>query len=670
VTTGEPEADPALAELAAAHGVATDYLDYVKRRVPVRPESVVAALAALGVDASSPAAIRDALAAERDRSGSPPAIVVLRESQRRTLDIAGRARLVLETGEGRDLASTIGGVAIPAGLPLGWHRLDTTDGEIPVVVAPDRLPAPARRQWGWAVQLYAAASSTSWGIGDLADLRRLGEWSAARGAGVVLVNPLHAGAPTLPVQPSPYYPSSRRWANPLYLRIDETPAYAAAPADVRASVDALRPAVGGERLDRDAVWATKQAALHALWPYADRPDLDRIDADLRDFATWCALTEALGRDWREWPDDYRRATNPAVAAARRELADRAGFHAWQQLLLDRQLGDVQRALTTGGMSIGVVHDLAVGIDPAGADGWALQDALAHGARIGAPPDGFNQQGQDWGMPPWHPRRLAELHYAPLRDMLRSLLRHAGGVRIDHVLGLFRAWWIPASGTARDGTYVSYDADALLGIVTLEAARAGAMVIGEDLGTVPPGVRRSLDERGVLGTSVLWFERDEPSDGKPGRLVPPNRWREDAVASVTTHDLPTARGWLRGEHVRIRAELGLLDDAAAEWESWRRERAELVALMTELGLVAAGADEDALVLGLHAFVAATGCRVVLAAPADAIGDLRQPNLPGTTDEYPNWRLPITDASGRVLLLDDLLADPRVERLAAVLDAAVR
>jgi 4-alpha-glucanotransferase len=322
------------------------------------------------------------------------------------------------------------------------------------------------------------------------------------------------------------------------------------------------------------------------------------------------------------------------------------------------------------MAIGVVHDLAVGTDPAGADGWALQDALAHGARIGAPPDSFNQQGQDWGMPPWHPRGLAELGYAPVRDMLRSLLRYAGGVRIDHVLGLFRAWWVPADGSARDGTYVSYDADALLGVITLEAAKAGAVVIGEDLGTVPPGVRRTLRERGVLGTSVLWFERDQPADGKPGGLVPPNRWREEAAASVTTHDLPTALGWLRGEHVKVRASLGLLDDPDAELASWQRERTELVALLVDHGLTRSDADEDALVLALHTFLAATPCRVVLAAPADAVGDLRQPNLPGTTDEYPNWRLPIADAAGRAMFLGDLLADPRTSRLAAVLDAAVR
>lgn len=660
-TSPDPALDPALAELAAAHGVATEYRDHLRRRVAIRPESVVAALDALGVDPSSPTPSNDAL----------PPVVVLRTSEQRALPVTGRSRLVLETGDSRELAAGADGrLLLPAGLPLGWHRLDTSDGELPVVVAPDRLPSPPRRHWGWAVQLYAAPSRDSWGAGDLADLRTLGEWSAEQGAGLVLVNPLHAVAPGLPVEPSPYYPSSRRWTNPLYLRLEDTAAYAAAPSDVRAAVDAMRPAVVGDRLDRNAAWAARQAALTALWPYAERPDVDRLDVDLRDFATWCAIAEALGRDWQAWPAELQRPASPAVATARRDLADRVSFHAWQQVLLDEQLSEVQRALATAGMAVGVVHDLAVGIDPAGADGWALQDALAHRARIGAPPDSFNQQGQDWGMPPWHPRRLAELGYAPIRDMLRSLLRHAGGVRIDHVLGLFRAWWIPAGGSARDGTYVSYDADALLGVVTLEAARAGAMVIGEDLGTLPAGVRRTLRDRGILGTSVLWFEREQPAGGQPGRLVRPERWRDEAAASVTTHDLPTALGWLRGEHVRIRAELGLLDDPDAERESWQRERDELVGLLRDLGLIAADAAEAEIVVALHAFLGLTRCRVVLAAPGDAIGDVRQPNLPGTTDDYPNWRLPLTDENGQVVLLDDLLADPRVARLAAVLDAAVR
>ena len=265
------------------------------------------------------------------------------------------------------------------------------------------------------------------------------------------------------------------------------------------------------------------------------------------------------------------------------------------------------------MSIGVVHDLAVGTDPAGADAWALQDALALGARIGAPPDTFNQQGQDWGMPPWHPRRLAELGYAPLRDMLRGLLRHAGGVRIDHILGYFRMWWVPADGTARDGTYVSYDAEALLGVVASKPSGPARSSSVRTSGTVTPTYAASSAGRHVLGTSVLWFERKDPVDGAAGPLRPLPEWREGAAASVTTHDLPTALGWLRGEHVRVRADLGVLDDPAAEEKSWQAEREELVELLRASGLVGADPTEEELVEALTAAVAATPSQVVLAAP---------------------------------------------------------
>jgi 4-alpha-glucanotransferase len=273
---------------------------------------------------------------------------------------------------------------------------------------------------------------------------------------------------------------------------------------------------------------------------------------------------------------------------------------------------VQQAATDAGMSVGIVHDLAVGTDPAGADAWALQDALALGAHIGAPPDGFSQQGQDWGMPPWHPRRLEELGYAPLRDLVRGLLRHAGGVRIDHILGMFRAWWVPAGGSARDGTFVHYDADAMLAVIALEAHRAGAVVVGEDLGTVPRYVPDTLAAGGVLGSAVLWFEREDPTDAGPGVRRPIEQWREPAMASVTTHDLPTALGYLRGEHVRVRAELGLLDDPVRERRSWQADRAELIGWLIDAGLVDAYAREPDLLRAMHLALVRTPSRLVMAA----------------------------------------------------------
>jgi 4-alpha-glucanotransferase len=317
------------------------------------------------------------------------------------------------------------------------------------------------------------------------------------------------------------------------------------------------------------------------------------------------------------------------------------------------------------MVVGVIHDLAVGVDAGGADAWALQDALALGTTVGAPPDSFNQNGQDWGLPPWRPDRLRALAYVPYRDVVRGVLRHAGGIRIDHVMGLFRLWWVPSGSSAAHGTYVSYDADAILGVLALEATRAGALVVGEDLGTVEDRVRRALDATGVLGSAVLWFERDDVT----GAFLAPATWRRGALATVTTHDLPTAAGFLAEEQVRVRYELDqLAHSLEEEQERVREERTALLTMLTDTGLLDAY-DGDA-VLAMHGALADSPCAVVLAAFGDAVGDLRQPNLPGTVDEYPNWRLPVADGSGRPIPLEELLDDPGVRRLAALLADGVR
>ncbi|MCW2543342.1 MAG: 4-alpha-glucanotransferase [Frankiales bacterium] len=310
------------------------------------------------------------------------------------------------------------------------------------------------------------------------------------------------------------------------------------------------------------------------------------------------------------------------------------------------------------MGIGVMHDLAVGVDSWGADAWALQDVLALGTTVGAPPDSFNQKGQDWGLPPWRPDRLRERGYGPFRDMVRGVLRHAGGIRIDHVMGLSRLWWVPRGSPPDEGTYVAQDARALLGIAALEADRAGAVIVGEDLGTVEDQVRELLDEVGVLGSAVLWFETDDD-----GTYHPPRAWRRQAAASVTTHDLPTAAGWLADEHVRVRHELEQLGHSLEEeTERVADDRERLLAMLRAEGLLEPGGD---VVLAMHRALLASPCQVVLAAYGDAVGDLRQPNLPGTVDQYPNWRLPVADGSGRPLALEELLAHPGVRKLTSVL-----
>jgi 4-alpha-glucanotransferase len=451
----------------------------------------------------------------------------------------------------------------------------------------------------------------------------------------VLLNPLHAITPVPPVQPSPYTPSSRRFGTPLALRITDLDAYARADAATRAEVDALRPEQAGGRIEHDRVWAAKRAAAELLWRADGRPEPTDAPADLWEFARFCALAERFGARWSRWPADLRHPDAPGVAPMCAELAPRVAFHAWLQQQVQLQLAGVLEAARA--VDVQVVHDLAVGCDPEGADGWALQDVLALGVRVGAPPDAFSQQGQDWGLPPWRPDRLDATGYAAYRDLLRALLHQADGLRIDHVAGLFRLWWVPPGESADRGTYVHYDAEVMLAVLTLEAHRAGALVIGEDLGTVEPEVTEALAERRMLGSSVLWFTRDLDAPGEP--LLPPGRWNEESVATVSTHDLPTAAGFLRGEHVRVRAELGLLDDVPAEEAKAARERAELLDLLRSEGLITGDPDEPALIVAIHALLARSRSRLVLISPYDVVGEVRQPNLPGTVDQYPNWRLPL-------------------------------
>ena len=635
--------DDDLAALAAAHGVATSYRDGDRREVVVDPEVVVRVLGLLDVDATTPEACRAALATAPAPDRLPGTIALRTDRSR---PVPGAGTLTTEDG---DVVEVDG--ELPAGLPLGYHVLDLGGRTATVVVAPPALPEPPRT-WGWMLQLYALHSRSSWGIGDLGDLREFADWTGdTHGADAILLNPLHAITPVPPVQPSPYTPSSRRFTTPLALRVTDLDTYATADAATRAEVDALRPETVGDRIAHDRVWAAKRAALELLWRSAGRPEPQDAGEDLWEFATYCALAERWGGRWTLWPSGLRDPRSAEVAAARRELAPRVAFHAWVQQQTQAQLGAARAAARDAGMRIGLIGDLAVGCDPEGADAWALQDVLALGVSVGAPPDAFNQRGQAWGLPPWRPDRLDATGYAAYRDLLRALVSHADGLRIDHVAGLFRLWWVPPGQGPDRGTYVYYDADAMLAVLTLEAQRAGAIVVGEDLGTVEPEVTEALQERNMLGSTVMWFVRDEVSPGMP--LLPPDRWAEQAVATISTHDLPTAPGFLRGEHVRARAELGLLDDVPAEQARAAAERAELVALLVTEGLLdSPDAPEDAIVVAMHRMLGRSRCRLALVAPYDLVGEVRQPNLPGTVDEYPNWRLPLGAS------LEDLRHDSRI------------
>jgi 4-alpha-glucanotransferase len=629
--------DVDLTSLAHAHGVATSYEDWHREEREVSPASVVGVLGLLGVDATSPAAIRAALAAVPAAQDLPGTVVVRTGTTR---PLPGPSRITLEDGTVREVAEIP--AQIPADLPLGWHRLRHGDREVTLVVVPVELPEPPET-WGWMLQLYALRSAGSWGIGDLGDLRTFIKHS--HGAGLVLLNPLHAITPTLPVPPSPYSPSSRRFANPLYLRIADTAEYQGANAGTRDRIDALRPP-NRDLIDYTEVWRAKLAALELLWPLATPPDRES-DPGLTDFAVFCALAEKHGPNWQEWPAEPGEPDD-----------DRVAFHVWVQHLVEQQLEAAKQAAAD--MPIGVVLDLAVGIDPSGADGWLLQDVLAAGVHAGAPPDAFNQLGQDWGLAAWRPDRLIETGYAAYRDMLRRIFRHAGGLRVDHVAGLWRLWWVPPGMGPAEGTYVHYDPEAMLGILALEAHRAGAVVIGEDLGTVLPEVTEGLERMNMLGSAVLWFTRDW--DAPDGPYIPAADYPRNALATVSTHDLPTAAGFLVGEQVRVRARLGQL---AGSVEDERRtadaDRAQLLAALTAEGLITPASTPEEIVVAMHEFLARTPCRLVTASLYDVLGVLDQPNLPGTTDQYPNWRMPITTT------LEQIQVDPRVARIAALLGA---
>ena len=638
--------DADLVALAEAHGVATWYEDWRRQNREVSSASVIGVLSLLGVDASTPVAVKRALAAVRTAREQLklPGTVVVRQGTSRTL--ASPGTIVLEDD------TEIAAAEVPNDLPLGWHRLLVGEQDVTLVVVPTELPE-APQTWGWMLQLYAMHSAGSWGMGDLGDLREFVRHS--HGAGLVLLNPLHAITPTLPVPPSPYSPSSRRFANPLYLRVADTDAYRRADPALRAQVDALRPAPTASGLiDYTAVWQGKRAALQLLWPLAGKVDLD-TDPGLTDFATFCALAEVHGPNWQEWPESLRRPDAPAVRAARH--SDRVAFHVWLQHLLEAQLGAANAAAVEQGMSVGIVHDLAVGIDPSGADGWLLQDVLAAGVHAGAPPDAFYQLGQDWGLAAWRPDRLIETGYAAYRDMLHRIFRRAGGLRVDHVAGMWRLWWVPPGMGPAEGTYVHYDPEAMLGILALEAQRAGAVVIGEDLGTVLPMMTEGLERMNMLGSAVLWFTRDYDDPAAP--FVPAAKYPRNALASISTHDLPTAAGFLAGEQVRVRAELGQLAGTIEdEWKDAAKDRAALLDLLTADGLITKTSSTGEIIVAMHEFLARTPCRFVTASLYDTLGELKQPNLPGTQDEYPNWRMPLTAS------LEQIEADPRRPAVAAV------
>lgn len=703
--------DPQLAELAEHFGIASEFWDWKGRHTQISEQTIIEVLKSLEIDASTPEARQ--LAVEelqlRPWRRRLPACVVLEQGQPGWVNVhvasgADAALSIrLESGESRDAWQVsndapdreVDGVwtgeatfQLPSDLPLGYHRLvlrsQDNEAESSLVVTPSFLGLPpgmnGRRIWGYATQLYSVRSQDSWGVGDLTDLADLSVWSATQQyAGYVLVNPLHAAQPKPPVEPSPYLPTSRMYVNPLYIRPEEIAEYAHLSDEDRARIKALRTELvasldGVDEVRRDAAWQAKEEALRIIFRAGTKPTrqmafedfLRREGRQLRDFATWCALYAEYGQDWRSWPAELQRPSSPQVADFGREKADEVRFYCWLQWIAETQLSTTQQLARDAGMPVGIVSDLAVGVNASGAETWMLSDVFAQGCTVGAPPDQFNQIGQDWGQPPWRPDRLAELAYAPFRQMVQGVLRHAGGLRVDHIIGLFRLWWVPQGLSAKEGTYVRYDHDALIGILALEAHRAQALVVGEDLGTVEPWVREYLSRRGLLGTSVMWFE-----NGTDGQPLPPEQWREYAMSSVTTHDLPPTTGYLAGDHIRLRDELGMLTESLEEeLEHGRAEQQAMIDALVAHGALspedAEARDVEQIVLAMHRMLSWTPSKVLNAALVDAVGDRRTQNQPGTIDEYPNWRVPLSGPEGQPLSLEEVFTSERANRLAAVMN----
>jgi len=564
-----------------AWGIDDGWMDTEDRWHAAPPETVEAIRAVMG----DPARGRPTLVV---RPGDQPAL-------------PGPVHLRLE--DGLDVGEI---ERLPPDVPLGIHALIPLDGghATSLVVSPGRCHLPTDlRTWGVTMQVPTARSRQSWGIGDLADVRAVAGWLGGLGAGLLALSPLHAPTPVHPIASSPYYPSSRRWRSPLLLRVDEVPG--GATEEVAALAAQARALLTQDLVDRIRSWTLQRRALDGIFaarPQAERDELRAWRSDqgeaLEGWARFCALAERHGPSWRLWPAALRHPESPEVARAAHELADRVTFHAWLQLLVEHQLEAAR------GAGPRLLQDLAVGVDPGGADAWLWQDLLADGFSIGAPPDEFEPQGQTWGLPPWVPWRLRDLGYRPLADLLRASLGSGGGLRIDHVMGLSRLFWVPEGGSPSDGAYVRFAERDLLDLVALESARAASIVVGEDLGTVEPAFRAELRSTGILSTRVVWFEH-----------APPETWPSEALAMVTTHDLPTLAGLCSGED----APPGM--------------RANLEALIGAVD----GRPVPEVAVEVHRRLGRSPAALAAATLEDLLGVHERPNRPGTTsaDRPQNW-----------------------------------
>jgi 4-alpha-glucanotransferase len=601
--------------------------------------------------------------------------------------------------------------ALPQDLPLGYYQMVVSarggtvnrEAAFRLIVAPDRCYVPealqrGTRLWGVALQLYSLRSNRNWGIGDFQDLATLVDWTGKQGATVIGLNPLHALKNSMPYHISPYSPNSRLFLNELYIDVEQV-VECQTSAEVRrlladpSFLAQIEKARTSEFVEYDIVASVKRTALDLCYRSFLRDNFDGGEPELkphtergRRFSDYVreegaplahfALFQALEEDqqkmptlcsvWTDWPAPYRIADAEAVEEFRRRHMDRVRFFQYLQWLAADQLRGLVAKTGESGMTIGLYHDLALGSNRDGADGWRFQDVLAMTADCGAPPDAFAPEGQNWGFSPADPFRLRATGYQYFIELLRNNLRFGGAIRLDHVMALFRLFWIPRGCPASIGTYVHYPADELLAILALESVRAKALVIGEDLGTVPDWVRERLGSACILSYRVFYFERTGPWTWKQ-----PGAYPTQSLGVVTTHDLPTLTGYWEGRDIDTRAQLGLFSSEEARRRMLaerQQEKAGILAALRTEGLLPPDHSDDPahvpvmtapLAESIHLYLARTPAWVVLANIEDVIGIGAQTNVPGTVDQQPNWRRKLS------LTVDDLTHDPRFERLAAQL-----
>lgn len=601
-------------------------------------------------------------------------------------------------------------LAIPSGLGIGYYDLrvrgrskkGSVSGALLLILTPGRCYEPpalqaGARVWGVSVQVYALRSATDWGAGDFGDLKSCVEWAAALGAGIVGLNPVHGLKNSRPYHISPYSPDSRLFLNTLYIDVERIPEYRDSPAARRVVQESgfqsrLQAVRKSEIVDYDEVRTLKQQALEAVFADFDArqfepragardPRTDRARAfdaycrqegeALQTFALFQALHEHFSARspslsmWQDWPATYRTPSSPACRRFQKSHRQRVRFYQYLQWIAHEQLNAAAARARESGMPIGLYHDLALGSDRGGTDAWAFQSLFALGADCGCPPDAFSPEGQNWGLPPIIPHQLRASRYRLFIDLLRKNGRYGGAIRLDHVMALFRLFWIPRGMPASAGAYVRYQWEELLGILALESVRLECVIVGEDLGTVPDFVRERLADAGVLSYRVFYFERRTDGEWKT-----PGEYPRRALAVVTTHDLPTLIGFWRGSDVELRRHLGVYGDDAASHRAMEervREKDGIVRALEREGLMPSSGGSAApdltadLSEAIHRYLARSPSMLMLATLEDLLGEAKQINLPGTLDSYPNW----SHRSSHTL--DEACREPRAERLAAVLRA---